>query len=121
VPRGRFVPGQLVSAIASEDEFEAWVVARAGERGWCGFHVRYSEASVRGVHRIETGASHSCGYGWPDWVFARDGRALFRELKTETGQVSRHQRHWVALLASAGLDVDVWRPRDETRILTELR
>jgi hypothetical protein len=120
MPRGRFIPGQLASTIAGEDEFETWVLARAGERGWCGFHVRYSEASVRGIHRVETGADHSCGYGWPDWVFARDGQVIFRELKTEQGQTSKHQKHWIALLASAGLDVDIWRPRDEVRILREL-
>jgi hypothetical protein len=64
--------------------------------------------------------------GWLDWTFLRrahtDGAAMFRELKTATGKVSRAQQECLAFLRAAGLDADVWREEDlrSGRIAREL-
>jgi len=93
----------------SEAQFTVRVVRLADLYGWHGRHDRNSE-SGRGIHTF-TRSDHACGMGWPDWVFVKDGRQpKFRELKTETGRVSRHQRWWGDKLLAAGLDWAVWRP-----------
>lgn len=50
--------------------------------------------------------------GWPDLVLLGHGRALFVELKTETGYLSTAQRSVLGDLAAAGLEVGLWRPAD---------
>lgn len=59
--------------------------------------------------------------GWPDLVLARDGRVLFRELKTDVGKVTEEQRWWLDQLTKAGCDAGVWRPADWAKIEQELR
>ena len=63
--------------------------------------------------------------GFPDLVLISEhrGRALFRELKTETGRVSPAQFSWVAGMLLAKLNVGVWRPSDlkSGRIIKELK
>lgn len=63
--------------------------------------------------------------GFPDLVLVSEqrGRALFRELKTETGRVSPAQFAWVSGMLMAKLDVGVWRPSDlrSGRIIKDLR
>ena len=85
--------------------------------GWCGFHIRYSQASTRGVHTLAR-HGHMDGWGFPDWIFVSPERRrlMFRELKTEVGRVSAHQRWWHDVLRFAGLDVAVWRPSMLDRI-----
>jgi hypothetical protein len=103
----------------SEEAFERWVIRRADARGWCGFHVRYSEGAVRGIH-TPAHHDHLDGYGWPDWVFIRGKQILFRELKSRRGAVRGPQRRWLDALKIAGCDARVWRPTDEALILDEL-
>jgi hypothetical protein len=50
--------------------------------------------------------------GWPDWVILGPGGALFRELKSEQGQLTPDQRDIGAMLTRTGLDWAVWRPSD---------
>ncbi|MYA18515.1 MAG: hypothetical protein F4089_13415 [Gammaproteobacteria bacterium] len=53
------------------------------------------------------------GGGIPDLlVVTKDGRALFRELKTDVGHVDARQEEIIKKMRSHGADVDVWRPRD---------
>lgn len=96
-----------------EAEFERWIIRTARRLGWSGFHIRMSMAVLQGVNKGDA-------YGWPDWVFARRDRLIFRELKSDTGRMSAEQRAWAQRLLDAGQDVDVWRPKDEARILAEL-
>lgn len=105
----------------SEDHFEVRVTRLAYVFGWCGFHVRFSEATTRGLHLLVRDG-HMDGYGWPDWVFVRvrDQRVLFCELKSEQGRQSRHQKHWQQLLQAAGQDFRVWRPSDWGEIVEAL-
>lgn len=61
------------------------------------------------------------GAGWPDLVLVHPVRGvLFRELKTDRGRVSPHQRVWIDWLEAAGVDVGVWRPRDWPEIQSTL-
>jgi len=102
-----------------EDSFEVKVMRLAKLYGWCGYHVRFSVATTRGIHLLVRDG-HMDGYGWPDWVFVKDGHPpKYRELKTEVGQVSRHQKFWQRKLAAAGADVDVWRPSMLDQIFQE--
>ena len=50
--------------------------------------------------------------GFPDWVIVSVNGVLWRELKSETGELSTHQRQWRNLLIAAGQDWAVWKPRD---------
>jgi hypothetical protein len=63
--------------------------------------------------------------GFPDLVLIsnRRKRALFRELKTEKGKVSRDQLIWITSMQLVGLNAGVWRPSDLTNghITSDLR
>lgn len=50
--------------------------------------------------------------GYPDWTIAGPGGLLFRELKTERGQLTDAQRAFLERLQSLGQDAKVWRPSD---------
>lgn len=61
------------------------------------------------------------GEGFPDLVIlTRSHRVLYRELKSDTGRLSRAQREWLERLERCGQDVGVWRPGDVDRIAREL-
>ena len=62
--------------------------------------------------------------GFPDLVIVGRHRVLYRELKTDTGQLRPEQKTWLNRLVAAGADAGVWRPRDWSRaaeILKALR
>lgn len=59
--------------------------------------------------------------GFPDLVIA-GCRVIYRELKAEGGRVSPDQVGWLHTLAAAGVDAQIWRPRDwPERITAELQ
>ena len=62
------------------------------------------------------------GKGWPDLIIV-GRRLIVRELKQDARYPDPNQRMWITALAEAGVDVDVWRPRDlvSGRIGRELR
>ena len=47
-------------------------------------------------------------------------KILFRELKTDTGELESSQKNWQVWLKEAGADVDVWRPKDMEQIKRQL-
>ncbi|MFM9430043.1 VRR-NUC domain-containing protein [Arthrobacter sp. MP_2.3] len=63
--------------------------------------------------------------GFPDLVLIsnRRERALFRELKTAKGKVSKDQLIWITSMQLVGLNAGVWRPEDLTNghIISDLR
>jgi hypothetical protein len=63
--------------------------------------------------------------GFPDLVLVSEhrGRALFRELKTDSGRVSPAQFSWISGMILAKLNVGVWRPSDlkSGRIIKDLK
>lgn len=59
--------------------------------------------------------------GFPDLVIVGSGGVLWRELKSERGQLTTHQAMWLAKLRSAGADFATWRTSDwPTRIRAEI-
>ena len=54
----------------------------------------------------------SWGPGFPDLVIAGPNGILFREAKTDAGQLSRDQKLSGYRLAESGADWGVWRPGD---------
>jgi hypothetical protein len=105
--------------VESEDHFETRLLRMVDVYGWCGYHPRNSEA-CRGVHTRHR-SDHRCGWGFPDWTFIKPGQPpKFRELKTDVGNLTPDQKYWQRLLAAAGADVGVWRPRMWNQIIAEL-
>lgn len=83
-------------------------------------------AKLHGYRLIyHTYSSRRSAPGFPDLVLINEqrGRALFRELKTETGRVAPAQFDWITGMTLAGLDAGVWRPSHllSGRISRELR
>jgi len=92
----------------SEDELLEQVLQLAGLTGWLAYHVRRSDRAL------------TIGAGFPDVVLAGHGRVLYRELKTERGQLSAAQKGWRDRLIRCGADWAVWRPSDWPTIEAEL-
>ena len=95
-----------LAAHATEAEFQQAVVHLAETCGWRVMHVRPSTV------RDGRWATATSIPGWPDLTLLGHGRAIFVELKSETGRVSPEQRRVIDELRAAGLDARVGRPRD---------
>lgn len=82
-----------------EKQFQELVIQAARMTGWACYHTHDSRRSEP---------------GYPDLhlVHGVRGESLFAELKTEKGQLSAAQKHWLAILAAAGQRAYVWRPSD---------
>jgi hypothetical protein len=83
-------------------------------------------AKLHGYRLIyHTHNSRRSAPGFPDLVLVSEHRcrALFRELKTDTGRMSPEQFDWITSMSLAKLDAGVWRPSDlrSGRIVKELR
>lgn len=102
---GVFSAPSAVDDSVDEKQFQADVILFAKLRGW------------RHHHHYDARKSTA---GWPDLVLVRNARALFVELKTNTGEVTPEQRDWIDDLNRAGLTACVWRPRDWPMIAKEL-
>lgn len=76
-------------------------------------HVRLMCAQLRLYHYHPHDSRRSTA-GWPDSVIIGPAGIIFRELKTERGQLSSKQREVGYLLAQHGLSWEVWRPADLT-------
>ena len=89
----------LVSRGMSEKSLQDSVMDLARALGWRAYHTHDSRRSPA---------------GFPDLVLVhpRQGRLLFRELKTMRGRVTPDQEAWLADLIAAGQDAAVWRPSD---------
>ncbi len=83
--------------MSGEQQFQKVVEEIAKEKGWKTYHVPYEDGRRPP--------------GFPDLVLVRD-KVLFRELKTDTGELSASQRVWINQLRKAGANVEVWRPED---------
>jgi hypothetical protein len=126
----------------SEKQFERAVVEYAEHHGWKTAHFNDSR---REVVNKRTGERKLIGdkdaKGFPDRIFARNGRIVIAELKAEKGRLSDEQSEWLValggepdgsispleqLVAVTGaravrLRVRVWRPSDWPAIELELR
>jgi len=59
--------------------------------------------------------------GFPDCVFAKPGRLIFAELKSEVGKVSEKQQEWLDTLQAAGVEAYLWKPSQFDEIVKILR
>jgi len=77
----------------------------------------------RGLLAYHTRDSRGSDPGFPDLVVTGSRGVLFRELKSDTGKLSKAQGVWRDGLVEAGADWGVWTPADweSGRIVTELR
>lgn len=64
--------------------------------------------------------SRRCQPGFPDLVLVRD-RVLFRELKSDTGLMTKAQADWAEKMLKSGADWALWRPKYMQNIIKELR
>jgi len=87
--------------LISEAEFQATVIEQARAFGWSVYHTHDSRRSDP---------------GFPDLTLARNGVALFMELKTMSGKLTAEQSAW---LEELGANANLFRPSDRERI-TEL-
>lgn len=87
----------------TERQFRSQVLQWAQECGWQAYFTWRSDHSPS---------------GFPDLVLVRPPRVIFAELKAQNGVLSAHQRQWLTTLeACPGIEVYVWRPVDEARVL----
>jgi hypothetical protein len=77
-------------------------------------------AKDAGYMVYHTWSSKRSPEGFPDLVLAKgltptcpQGKLVFAELKTETGQVTKAQQAWInTLQAIEGVECHIWRPAD---------
>lgn len=97
----------------SEDTFKDAVLRQALVFGWMRFHPLPSRNQRGKWATFQQGDT-----GFPDLVLARHGVVIFRELKSNTGQLTPEQKKWGAALGDAWA---CWRPTDWPEILATLR
>lgn len=101
----------------TEKAFEAAVVEYAEHQGWKTAHFNDSR---REVVNKRTGERKLIGdkdaKGFPDRVFARNGRIVIAELKAENGRLSREQKEWLAALGSQDGEDDMALPSLKVRV-----
>lgn len=91
----------------TEAELKKAILAVAYARGWLVYHV--PATTVRG----------SQGRGYPDLTLARNGFALFLELKAEKGTVTQEQEAWKRALPYG--TAHIVRPSDLPQVARLLR
>lgn len=96
-----------------ERDFQRAVIELAQTLGWRVMHISESTKRVRRGGTYVSVPDPLC-QGWPDLVLVHERAklTLFRELKTNRGTLTDPQRDWLKALTGAGLDADVWQPRD---------
>ena len=91
----------------SEQQLTDAVIEMAQWFGWKIVHFRPARTS-QGWRTAVQGD----GIGWPDLFAVRDDRIIAAELKSSRGRVAADQVSWLDALATAGVEVHVWKPVD---------
>lgn len=95
-------------ALLSEAQWSSLVAEVARLSGWRSYHTFDSRRSNQ---------------GFPDWVFVKDGRLIFAELKSEVGQMKPQQVEWREALLEVEASTKgmvqhwVWRPSDYDHVV----
>ena len=89
----------------TESQFQASIIEFARFRGWLVYHTYDSRKSEP---------------GFPDLVMVRGDRILYREVKTDKGRLTEHQKVWAKRLFQAGGNYGIWRPSMKDAIWQEL-
>lgn len=101
-----------MTAVLAEADWQRRVIDTAKAHGWLVAHFR---AALVRAGRWATPMTGDVGF--PDLVLAKSGRLILAELKTDTGDVTKAQKAWLAAL---GPYARLWRPRDWEDVLKEL-
>lgn len=100
---------QILDAAMTETELEDTARQLAESLGFMTFHpqksLRHDSRSGKTYHLT----SYKGNKGFPDWVYAREGKVLFVEYKMEGKYPDPDQRKWLAALGDYGR---LWRPSD---------
>jgi len=96
----------------TEADYQQRVLDTAVLLGWHVAHFRPAR-TARGWRTPMQGQP-----GFPDLVLARGGTVILAELKTDRGQPKPDQLAWLDALGEHGR---LWRPRDWTDVLAELK
>ena len=107
----------------TEDDLLRTVLEMARLFGLMTAHFRPAQVRDKdGAQRWVT-AVQGDGKGFLDLTIVGPGGVMFRELKSEKGQLSPDQRKWISKLTEGDADAGVWRPADlrSGRIERELR
>jgi hypothetical protein len=113
------IAGQLpILTPLTEREWQRQVTDLAELCGWRWAHWR----AARTEPGWRTPVSGTIGAGFVDLILVHPRRRLVRfiELKSDIGRLSDDQREVHDVLRQAGLDVDVWRPRDWEQVVATL-
>lgn len=97
----------------TEAAWQSQVVALARQFGWEAFHAPANRPGIGGQRQTVTP-------GWPDLVLLGHSRALFVELKRESGKPTQAQLDTLAALRDAGCETCLWKPSDLPLVLAAL-
>jgi len=103
-----------------EEDFQQLVIDMARRNGWrCHYTPDWVHRLIRADMRNRKRTRDWPDRGFPDLVLCRPPKVLIVENKSAVGKLEPQQREWIADLRACGLDVRVWKPRDEDE-LTEV-
>jgi hypothetical protein len=112
----RLTPEVRALRAITERQWQATVEKLMTAHGWHWYHATdnrpvTAKSGRKYVQNIRA--------GWPDLFAVKGPRLLAVELKREEGKTSREQDAWLRVLAAAGVEVHVWKPRDlaEVRVV----
>lgn len=99
---------QLIETLYhTEKRFQSQIQQLAMVLGWKYYH------SWSAVHSPA---------GFPDCVLVKPPRLIFAELKSQRGELSDHQKHWLDALGKVpGVEAYCWKPRDWDEIVKILK
>lgn len=95
-------PANVYPLLASEREWQAFVIQYAQIRGWWVYHTLHSQGSQA---------------GFPDLVLIRGPQLIWAELKSERGRLSPTQRMVAKLLLGCHQEYYLWRPSDQAKVM----
>jgi hypothetical protein len=100
----------------SEADFQAWVIGVAEAAGWKWRHITHSTISLADGRRVGDHDARDI----PDLMLWRGDRFMWRELKKTSGTLTDGQLAFLSDMRAAGIDADVWWPKDVEHIIAYL-
>lgn len=100
---------RAMARLMTEDELLTAITEAATMTGWRWMHIRRSDLAIVQGHS-----------GFPDLILARDGRVMYLELKTMTGDVTPDQAAWLVALDNGDVWATVVRPVDLDDVIAAL-
>jgi hypothetical protein len=112
----RLTPEVRALRAITERQWQTTVEKLMTAHGW---HFYHSPDNKPIVARSGRKYVQNIRAGWPDLFAVKGARLLAVELKREEGKTSPEQEEWLRVLAAAGVEVAVWKPRDlaEVRVV----